>query len=142
MFPFIVFIQTPDPLNVTVGAEAEFFCRAEGDIIFFIVNNISDSNLNDPNITPDFGLMIDGILTRILRIVAGVEHNNSVIQCLSITTIGLTATVQQSDPALLMVQGKQHYLASMIHITKQGRRMLSVPRILLWVEYVFSTTTE
>ena len=107
MFPFIGFIQPPDPLNVTVGAVAEFFCHVEGDIIFFIVNNISQNNLNDSNITPDVGPLINGIRTQILRIVAGVEHNNSVIQCTSVTTNGQGATVQQSDPALLMVQGKQ-----------------------------------
>ena len=99
---FIAFLQDPEPLNVTVGAVAEFFCRADGAAVFWTVNGISVNQLDDPNITPDDGPVVDGLRTQILRIAADVQYNNSVIHCLSFTSGG-GETV--SDPALLMVQG-------------------------------------
>ena len=99
---FIAFLQVPDPLNVTVGAVAEFFCRANADAVFWTVNGISVNQLNDLNISPDIGPLVDGVHTQILRIMADVQHNNSVIQCLSFT-FGEEET--PSGPALLMVQG-------------------------------------
>ena len=80
----------------------EFFCRANGDAVFWTVNGISDIQLDDPNITPDNGPVVDGVRTEILRIMADVQHNNSVIQCRSFTS-GEGGTL--SEPAVLMVQG-------------------------------------
>ena len=94
--------MVPTPLNVTVRAAAEFSCRADGDAVFWTVNGISVNLLDDPNISPDVGPVVDGVRTRILRIIADVQYNNSVIQCLSFT-FGEEETL--SDPALLMVQG-------------------------------------
>ena len=85
-----------------MGAVAEFFCRANGDAVFWTVNDFSVNQLDDPNIDPDNGPVVDGVRTEILRIMADVQHNNSVIHCVSIT-FGEGETV--SDPALLMVQG-------------------------------------
>ena len=102
VFPFIAFLQVPDPLNVTVGAVAEFFCRAEADGVFWTVNGISVNQLVDPNISPDIGPVVDEFRTQILRIMADVQYNNSVIQCRSFTS-GEGETL--SGPALLMVQG-------------------------------------
>ena len=99
---FIAFLQDPDSLNVTVGAVAEFFCRVEADAVFWRVNDISDILLDDPNIASDDGPVVDGLQTQILRIMADVQYNNSVVQCVSFT-IGEGETV--SAPALLMVQG-------------------------------------
>ena len=98
----LVFLQVPDPLNVTVGAVAEFFCRADADGVIWTVNGISVNQLDDPNITRDVGPVVGGFRTRILRIMADVQHNNSVIQCVSIT-FGAGAT--SSAPDVLMVQG-------------------------------------
>ena len=99
---FLAFLQVPDPLNVTVGAVAEFFCRADADAVFWTVNNISVIQLDDPNISPDNGPLVAGFRTQILRIITDVQYNNSVIQCSSFTS-GQGETL--SDPALLMVQG-------------------------------------
>ena len=111
---FIAFFEVPDPLNVTVGAVAEFFCRADGTAVFWTVNDISVNQLGDPNITPDDGPVVDGLLTQILRITAGVQYNNSVIQCRSFTDgEGVTA----SDLALLMVQGMYSAITSVMCLT-------------------------
>ena len=102
VFSFKAFLQVPDPLNVTVGAVAEFYCRADAGAVFWTINGISVNQLDDPNISPDDGPVVDGVRTRILRIMADVQYNNSVIRCRSFTSSeGETA----SDPALLMVQG-------------------------------------
>ena len=86
---------------------AEFYCRADGDAVFWTVNNTPINQLDDLNISPDVGPLVDGFRTRILRITADVQHNNSVIQCSSFTSgEGETA----SGPALLMVQGTQYQL--------------------------------
>ena len=103
VFSFIVFLQVPDPLNVTVGAVAEFFCRADEGVVFWTVNGISVDDLGDPNITPVVGPLMDGLRTRILRIAADVQYNNSVIHCGSFTISDGETTF--SDPALLLVQG-------------------------------------
>ena len=103
----LAFLLAPDPLNVTVGAVAEFFCRADGDGVFWRVNDISVNQLNDPNIQRALGTVVDGITTERLRITTDVQYNNSVIQCTSFT-IGEGETL--SDPALLMVQGMRDYL--------------------------------
>ena len=81
---------------------AKFFCRANADAVSWTVNDIAVNQLDDPNIAPDDGPVVDGLRTQILRITADVQHNNSVIQCLSFTT-GEGETV--SGPAVLMVQG-------------------------------------
>ena len=96
------FLQVPDPLNVTVGAVAEFFCRANGDAVFWTVNDTSVNRLDDPNITIDYGSVVDGVRTRILRITADVQYNNSVIHCVSVS---ISEGNTRSDPALLIVQG-------------------------------------
>ena len=86
---------------------AEFFCRADADAVFWTFNNISVIQLGDPNISPGVSQLEDGFRTQILHIMADVQHNNSVIQCISFTSgEGETA----SDPALLMVQGKKYQL--------------------------------
>ena len=103
---FIAFLLAPDPLNVTVGAVGEFFCRADADAVFWTVNDISVSQLADPNIYQSDGPVVDGFRTRILRIIADVQHSNSVIQCRSFTS-GEGET--PSDPVLLMVQGMWYY---------------------------------
>ena len=111
---FIAFFEVPDPLNVTVGAVAEFFCRADADSVFWTVNGISVDDLGDPNITPVVGPLMDGLRTRILHIVADMQYNNSVIQCRSFTRgEGVTA----SDPALLMVQGMYSAITSVMCLT-------------------------
>ena len=102
VFSFIVFLQIPDSLNVTVGAVAEFFCRADADAVIWTVNDTSVNQFDDPNITPEVGPLMEGLRTRILRITADVQYNNSVVQCLSFTS-GEGETL--SDPAVLMVQG-------------------------------------
>ena len=102
VFPFIAFLQVPTPLNVTVGAVAEFFCRADADAVFWTVNNESVIQLGDPNISPDNGPVVDGLLTQVLRIMADVQYNNSVIQCSSFSVGEGPAS---SGPALLLVQG-------------------------------------
>ena len=84
---------------------AEFFCRADARTVFWTVNDISVNRLGDPNITPDDGPFVNGFRTQILRIMADVQYNNSVIHCVSITR-GEGETV--SAPALLMVQGTWH----------------------------------
>ena len=99
---FIAFLEVPNPLNVTVGAVAKFFCRANGAAVFWTFNGIPVNQLDDPNITPDDGPVVDGVRTRILRIAADVQYNNSVIRCVSFT-FSKEDTV--SAPALLMVQG-------------------------------------
>ena len=109
----LVFLQVPDSLNVTVGAVAEFFCRGDGDAVFWTVNGISVNQLGDPNITRDFGPVVGGVRTQILRIMADVQHNNSVIQCVSIT-FGEGETA--SDPAQLMVQGLWYYLLCCVQV--------------------------
>ena len=82
---------------------AEFFCRADGDAVFWTVNNTPVNQLANPNISQDVGQLVDGFPILMLRITADVQYNNSVIQCVSFTSgEGETA----SDPALLMVQGK------------------------------------
>ena len=81
---------------------AEFFCRANGDSVFWTVNGISLNQLDDPNITSDDGPVVDGVRTQILRITADVQYNNSVIHCVSFTS---GEGVIVSAPALLMVQG-------------------------------------
>ena len=97
------FSQTPDSRNTTVGAVAEFSCRApNADAVFWIVNNKSFIQLDDPNITRVEGEVVDGVRSQTLRIMAYVQYNNSVIQCRLFTSgEGETA----SDPVLLMVQG-------------------------------------
>ena len=75
------------------------------------------NTLNDTNITVD-GPIIDGIRTQILRIVTGVQHNNTVIQCRSIIIMPEDVVVNESPPALLMVQGKY------IVIHSAGKRIL------------------
>ena len=102
VFPFVAFLQVPDPLNVTVGVVAKFFCRADADAVVWTVNGTSVKQLDDPNISPDVGPEVDGVHTQILRIIADVQYNTSMIQCVSIT-LGEEET--PSDPALLMVQG-------------------------------------
>ena len=82
---------------------AEFFCRADVRFSFWKVNNTSVNQLDDPNIYPKFGPAKDGVRTLILHIMAGVQHNNSVIQCIVSVTNGEREIA--SDPALLMVQG-------------------------------------
>ena len=106
-FSFIAFLQAPDPLNVTVGAVAEFFCRANGDAVFWTFNDTALNELDDPNVIPDDGPVVDGVRTEILRITVDVQHNNSVIQCRSFTS-GEGETF--SGPAVLMVQGMWYYL--------------------------------
>ena len=101
-FFFVAFLQVPESLNVTVGAVAEFFCRADADGVIWTFNNISVNTLDDSNITPDDGSVVDGVRTRILRITADVQHNNSVIHCVSVS---ISEGNTLSDPALLMVQG-------------------------------------
>ena len=98
----LAFLQAPESLNVTVGAVAEFICRADGDAVFWTVNDISLIQLDDPNIIPDNGPVVDGVRTEILRIMADAQYNNSEIQCTSfIRGGGETA----SEPAVLMIQG-------------------------------------
>ena len=101
------FLQVPYPLNVTVGAVAEFFCRVDADGAIWTVNDTSVNQLDDPNITPDDGPVVDGLRTQILHIAADIQYNNSVIECRSFTS-GEGETL--SDPALLMVQGVWYYL--------------------------------
>ena len=82
---------------------AEFYCRAQdASVVFWTVNGIPVNQLPDPNISLDDGPLVDGVRTHVLRIMADVQHNNSMIQCRSFTR-GLGETL--SDPALLMVQG-------------------------------------
>ena len=134
VFLFVVFIRSPDPLNVTVGATAEFFCRAEGDIVSWAVNSTSLSTLNDTNINSVDGPIIDGIRTEILRIMTGVQHNNTVIQCRSVTITPEDVVLNESTPALLMVQGKY------IVIHSAGRKMLikcpimGMPYFLIYIK--------
>ena len=109
---FIAFLQDPDPLNVTVGAVAEFFCRADADGVIWNFNDTSVNQLDDPNITSVEGEAVDGVRTQILRIMADVQYNNSVIHCVSFT-FGEGET--PSDPALLMVQGM--YSASLCDVS-------------------------
>ena len=86
---------------------AEFYCRADADAVSGTVNGIPVNQLVDPNISPDDGPVVDGVRTRILRIMADVQYNASMIQCVSFTfDEGETA----SDPALLMVQGSFYYM--------------------------------
>ena len=81
---------------------AEFYCRADADAVFWTVNGTSVIQLDDPNISIDDGPLVDGFRTQILRIMADVQYNTSMIQCVSITFgEGVTA----SDPARLLVQG-------------------------------------
>ena len=86
---------------------AEFFCRANGAAVFWTVNDTPVNQLDDPNIDPDDGPVVDGVRTEILRIMADVQYNNSVVRCLSFT-FGKGETA--SAPALLMVQGTWYYL--------------------------------
>ena len=94
-----------------MGAVAEFFCRADANSVFWTVNDISVNQLGDPNITLDVGPVVDGLRFQILRITAGVQNNNSVIQCVSFT-IGEGETI--SDPAVLMVQGMYSAITSVM----------------------------
>ena len=81
---------------------AEFYCRADGTAVFWTINGVSVNQLDDLNISPDVGPAVNGFRTEILRIMADVQYNNSVIQCVSFTSgEGETA----SDPAPLKVQG-------------------------------------
>ena len=88
---------------------AEFSCRADvdADDVFWTVNDISVNRLNDSNISEDYGPEVGGVPTLILRIIADVQHNNSVIQCKSILRSRAFSVDGEtpSDPALLMVQG-------------------------------------
>ena len=118
VFLFVGFVQSPDSLNVTVGAVAEFFCRADADTVFWIVNSTSSNFLNDTNINSVDGPIIDGVRTQILRIMTGVQHNNTVMRCRSITITPGGIVLNESLPALLMVQGKY------IVIHNAGRKML------------------
>ena len=81
---------------------AEFFCRANGISVFWTINDIPLIQLNDPNITSGDGPAVDGFRTQILRIMADVQYNTSVIRCVSFIS-GEGETF--SAPALLMVQG-------------------------------------
>ena len=81
---------------------AEFSCRADGDAVFWTVDDEPVNQLDDPNISLDDGPTVDGVHTRILRIMADVQYNTSVMQCVSFTFGGGETA---SDPALLMVQG-------------------------------------
>ena len=98
-----MFIQTPRPLNSTVGTEGEFFCRADAITVFWAVNGISVNQLDDPKITEREGELIDGIRTQILRITADTEHNNSVIQC---RLFKRDEGEMWSDSVLFKVQGE------------------------------------
>ena len=81
---------------------AEFYCRADADAVSWTVNGIPVNQLVDPNISTDDGPVVDGVRTDILRIVADVQYNNSMIQCRSFTSGEGEAA---SGPALLLVQG-------------------------------------
>ena len=81
---------------------AEFYCRAEADTVFWTVDDEPVNQLADSNISQGDGPVVDGVRTQILRIMADVQYNNSVIQCRSFTSGEGEAA---SGPALLMMQG-------------------------------------
>ena len=83
---------------------AEFVCHVDADVFFWTINDISVNQLGDPSIDPDDCPVVDGVRTEILRIMADVQYNNSMIQCHSRETV--------SDPAILMVQGMWFLLLS------------------------------
>ena len=97
-----VFLQSPISLNTSVGTVAEFFCRADADSVFWVINGTPLNHLDDSEISDSEGEVIDGIHTRILAIMANAEHNNTVIQCKAFKN---GEGEMHSDLVLLKVQG-------------------------------------
>ena len=96
----LVFLETPAPLNVTIGSVADFNCRVNTSVtsVFFLLNCTSITMLDDENVSSLSGS--EGLST--LHINANVEYNNSIIQC-GAFIIGEGEFL--TDPVLLLVQG-------------------------------------
>ena len=69
--------------------------------VFFLIDNISTSMLNDPSISTRMEVVM-GDTVNFLRIEANIEHNNTMIQC-GITIAGGREFL--TDPVQLRVQG-------------------------------------
>ena len=97
----------PEGVNASLGSFAIFTCHGKGYVVVWLINKISQFNIDSPLIDTEQIYEDGGNLSSILNITAVPETNNSDIQCYihdTITNSYLSQLVQ------LRVQGTQKEL--------------------------------
>ena len=100
----IAFIEEPESQNVVVGEMAEFNCsHPTADYIGWTVNGTS-VNINSTNVTTST-ISLGGQSKYILLVGAIPTYNGTIVICVAAFTTN-NCPSQQSDPAVLLIQGK------------------------------------
>ena len=106
----------PESVNASVGSFALFTCRGRGYLVVWLIDQLSQFNIDSPLIDTEQIYEDGGNVSSILNITAVPETNNSEIQCYIHDTI---TNSYLSQLVLLRVQGAQKQIKTLCTIYAQ-----------------------